>query len=249
MFGLDAPTLAVVVVAFLAGGVVKGILGIGLPLVIVPSLAIVMPTPQAVALMVAPTMVVNVWQAWQGGAVVADARRFWPLMVPMVVATVIGAQFLTRIDPVSSARILGAIVILFSAVQIFPLRLRIPDGSERWAGPVAGLVSGIVGGVSNLFGPPVVMYVLALGLDKERFVGTLGLLFAVGSAPLYLSLAANGVLTADGMLASAAATVPALAAVAVGQRLRAHISQLAFARLLIATLFVMGINLMLKGLV
>ncbi|MCH8110447.1 MAG: hypothetical protein IH905_00595 [Proteobacteria bacterium] len=51
---VDTPTLVLGALAFFAGGAVKGVMGIGLPLILVPLLATVFDLPTAVAIMVVP---------------------------------------------------------------------------------------------------------------------------------------------------------------------------------------------------
>lgn len=55
----DVPTI---LIAFLLAGVVKGVLGMGLPSVAIAVLGIAMPTAQAAALVVIPSLFTNVWQ-------------------------------------------------------------------------------------------------------------------------------------------------------------------------------------------
>ena len=109
--------------------------------------------------------------------------------------------------------------------------------------------AGFLGGLSNLFGPVIVMFLVALGLPKDEFVSAVALLFLIGSTTLYLTLIVNGLLAADEAATSFAAALPTLAGVALGQRLRDHIPQETFNRILLVLLFVIGLNLIRRGLV
>ena len=61
-------TLAATAGAFLLAGFVKGVIGLGLPTVAIGLLGLMMTPAQAAAIMVAPALITNVWQA-------ADRRR------------------------------------------------------------------------------------------------------------------------------------------------------------------------------
>ena len=117
---VDTSVLILGAIAFFAGGAVKGVVGIGLPPVVVSVLATVADLPTAVAVMFVPVMASNLLQAYQGGNLGHTLSRFWPLLLPMIVATAVAAQFLARIDVTTGALVLGLIVIAFVASQAFP---------------------------------------------------------------------------------------------------------------------------------
>ena len=63
--------------AILFGGLVKGTLGVGLPLFAVPIMSLMIGSKQATALVSMPVLVSNIWQAWQEGNWKASLKRFW----------------------------------------------------------------------------------------------------------------------------------------------------------------------------
>ena len=83
---LAAPGKGLVMVM---GGLVKGTLGVGLPLVAVPLLSLLLPAPQAMGLLVVPVLASNLLQAWQGGRLGFALRRFGPLMLAQLAATLL----------------------------------------------------------------------------------------------------------------------------------------------------------------
>lgn len=248
ILGLGWGVLAFAVAAFLAGGVVKGVLGIGLPLVVIPLLATVLDVPSAVALMPVPVLASNIQQMFQGRGAVWALRRFATLILPMLVATVIAAQFMAEVDFRTGSLVLGAIVILFCLVQAFPLRTQLPPRAERWSHPAAGVIAGFLGGLSNLFGPPLTMYFVALRLDRDEFIAATATLFTLASTTLYITMAVNGLLTLPSLGASALATLPVMAGVALGNRLRGRLPDMMFRRALLVALGAIGLNLILGAL-
>jgi len=237
--------IAFAAAAFVAGGLVKGVLGIGLPLVVIPLLATVLDVPSAVALMPVPVLASNIQQMFQGKGVIWSARRFATLILPMLVATVIAAQFMAAVDFRTGSLVLGVIVILFCLIQAFPLRTQLPERSERWAHPVTGVITGFLGGLSNLFGPPLTMYLVALRLDRDEFIAATATIFTIGSTTLYITMAINGLLTLPSLGVSAMATLPVMAGVALGSRLRGRLPDMMFRRALLLALGAIGLNLIL----
>ncbi len=247
--GLEIWQLLVIAGAFLAAGTVKGVMGVGLPLVSVPVIAAVTDPATAITLMVVPNLFSTGWQAIQAGQQGTVLRRFWPQMIALVAGTLIGAQFLVILDPHLIARFLGVLVLFFVAIQVMPLRPTVSPRAERRIGFPALFSAGLVGGASSFFGPVVILYLVALNLAKDLFVSAVALFFFVAAIPLFASLAVNGLLDWDRVLTSAVVgAVPVYLGLRLGRRLRDHIPQAVFRGVLLAILTVIGIGLILRSL-
>ena len=99
----------------------------------------------------------------------------------------------------------------------------VPVRKERWAGPVIGVITGLVTGATGVFVLPAVPYLGALGLERDDLVQALGLSFTVSTLALAAGLASHGALPLQAAGSSLFALVPALAGMALGGRLRAQI--------------------------
>ena len=75
------PLLLLIAAAFLLAGFVKGVIGLGLPTVSMGLLAVTMPPSQAIAIVIVPAIVTNIWQTFVGPYLRDIIRRLWPLMV------------------------------------------------------------------------------------------------------------------------------------------------------------------------
>ena len=87
-----------ILLAFLIAGTVKGVVGLGLPAIAIALLTIVLAPPEAAALIVVPSILTNLWQAWAG----PDFRGLLKRLAPLLIGTVLGvtesrvSQILTR---------------------------------------------------------------------------------------------------------------------------------------------------------
>jgi len=236
--------LIVVAVAMLCGGAVKGTVGIGLPIVSISIMSTFFGTPTlALALLIVPIVVTNLWQLLRTGHAVSSLKRFWPILLTLPLGIWWSAGLVVRISPQALFGLLGAIVVGFCvAVHLAP-NLRIAAPAEKWAGGVAGLAGGLIGGVSTVYGPPITIYLVALRLPKEVFIGATGLIWFCAALPLTAAYVYHGVLTAELAAWSAAACVPAIGGQLLGQRLRDRIDQETFRKLLLAALLLLGLNL------
>jgi uncharacterized membrane protein YfcA len=240
----SAPAVFIIAIAFLAGGTVKGAVGVGLPLVAVPIMAMVLKPTTAIALPIIPILISNVWQTWDCGYFLVSLKRFWPLFVALIPTTLIGGQLLVSVSAETSAMLLGSMLIIFCVLQLSPLSIHIPERAERWLSPLIGLASGFVGGMTSFFGPIPVTYLMLLRLPKDEFVGTIALFYLIACSMLYIMLAAHEILTLDELLVSALALLPVMVGLLLGRMLRRRISQETFRRALILVLCILGLSLL-----
>jgi uncharacterized membrane protein YfcA len=239
--------LAWCVVSLAVAGVVKGVLGIGIPLVSISLLSMAVPVPFAVALLPIPMLVANVWQSARGGYFGYTVRRFWPLLLAMLAGVALGAQFLVVADPRMLDVLVGVAVVVFTVTTFLDFRLSVPAGAERVIGVAAGAVGGALGGVSTLFGPPIVMFLVALGLDKDRFVGCVSTIYLFCSIALLAAFTGVDFLGPGEWLRSALAALPLLAGMLLGQTLRGRADEALFRRLLMVVLLLSGMRLIAKA--
>ncbi len=240
------PTFAqvlLVVAAFAAAGLCKGVLGFGIPLVSVPILTGVMHPATTISVLAVPIVVANVWQSVEGSYSKGVLRRFWPAVLAIVAGSLIGAQFLTEIDPAATQFLIGVIVVAFSASQLRTFVIPPPGDREAWLTPVVGFAAGVLGGITTFFGPLMILYLVALRLTKNEFVATIALLYLVGAIPLFAVLAWKGVMGVGELATSVVGTLIILTAMAVGRWLRERISQDLFRKALLLALIVMGLNM------
>ena len=244
------PTVMVLsALALFAGGAVKGLVGIGIPLVSLSLLSLFLPLADAVILLPVPIIVANVWQSIVTPHFVSAICRFWPLVLAMLVGTVAGAHVLTALDAASLNLLVGTLVVLFTLSSIMNPELRLPVRFERGVGVVAGAVGGFMGGISALFGPPIILYLTSLRLDRESFVGVISSIYLCSALGLVIVFGSVGVMSQAQFVESAIASVPLMLGVWAGQRYRGGIREAVFRKLLLVVVLGVGVRLILLGVI
>jgi uncharacterized membrane protein YfcA len=233
--------------ALFVAGVVKGILGIGVPVVSVSLLSLVINVPTAVALLPIPILLSNLWQSLSSGQVLRTLRRFAALIAALVVGTFVGARLLVDMDQRTLLGIVGAAVLVFAISAHFPRHLRVRPRTERWLGAPVGFIGGVLGGMTTFFGPPLIMFLFALNLEKDEFVGTISTIYLCAAIPLAAALGMFGFMGPREYAWSTAAAAPLFLGVLAGQWLRTRISQSAFRRGLLLMLLVVGVRLIYRA--
>ena len=99
-----------------------------------------------------------------------------------------------------------------------------------------GLVNGILTGFTGSFMVPSVLYMQALGFNKDMLVQAMGAFFALSTLTLTVSLGRNGLIGVDDATMSTLALVPSFAGIFAGRWTRARIDEAQF-----QTLFLVGV--------
>lgn len=217
----DPPVvISIVAFTFLLAGMVKGVIGMGLPTVAMGLLGLVMPPVQAAALLVVPSLVTNVWQLLAGPPVNALLKRFATMMFGVCLGTAVGIGLLTGGGATLATAALGAVLAVYGAVGLVSIRFSVSPSSERRLSPVIGLITGVLTGATGVFVIPAVPYLNSLELQKEELIQTLGLSFTVSTVALAIGLAASGQFQVSVAGNSLLALFPAVGGMLVGQIVR-----------------------------
>jgi uncharacterized membrane protein YfcA len=232
--------LAVIAATFLLAGLVKGVVGLGLPTVALALLTAALGLKEAMALMVIPAIATNVWQGLTGGAFIIILRRFWTLLAAACIGTWFGAGILARADAGLLSGLLGILLCVYSGMSIAAPQIPPPGRLERSLSPLFGAASGFVTGLTGSFVVPGVLYLQALGLPRDILVQTMGVAFTVSMVTLAAALARHDLLSADLGLLSAAAVVPALLGMVLGGQVRRRLPEQRFRQVLFAALLLLG---------
>ncbi|MEZ5810076.1 MAG: sulfite exporter TauE/SafE family protein [Rhizobiaceae bacterium] len=237
----DSVGIAVIIATFFLAGTVKGVVGLGLPAISVGVLTAFIGLTEAMTLATIPAFLTNLWQAYSGDNGGVIVRRIWPFLLLATATVWFGSLALTRIDQRYLSALLGVLLALYAMVSLVGLRLFVPERLEMPVAIAVGALNGIFTGMTGAFSFPGVLYLQALGLGKDDLVQAMGMLFALSSAALGLSLAGGGFMDVGRAGASVLAMVPVAAGLAAGTRIRRRLSERAFRRLFFWSLLVLGI--------
>ena len=245
---MDLFFLLTVTIAFFCGGIVKGVVGMGLPLVALALMTTVLDLKTAVSLLVFPIIMTNILQAIRGGLFKKLLRKFWPMLATAAVGVFGGVYALYQFDPSYFLITLGIIVGCYSINNLFAVRLSITEQSLPIMSPVVGLCSGLIAGMTGSMGLPVIIYFQALGFQKDMFVQAIGIQFVFLGLILAVALFHQGGRAAEISVISALAVLPSLLGMYAGNIVRDKVSEDRFRTWLYIVLIFVALNLIRKGL-
>jgi len=221
--------LLIVAGAFTAAGLVKGVIGMGLPSVSMGLLVLFMTPLEAAAIVLLPAFLTNVWQMLAGPDLVQIIRRLWPMLVATCFATWACMGFMTGASAAKyGSGLLGLALAAYAASAMASLEFSVERGAEPWLGPIVGGMTGAMLAATGVFIIPGVPYLSSLGLDRERLVQALGLSFTVATLALSVNVAAAGALNTGLVVPAVIAVALAFAGMRVGQFVRFRLRPQAF---------------------
>jgi uncharacterized membrane protein YfcA len=244
--GVAAHSWLFVGAVFLLAGLVKGVIGMGLPTVAMGLLSLALPPVEAATLLVVPSLVTNVWQLLAGPAFGALVVRLAGMMVGVVVGTLITSGILVSAAAGTATLALGIALIVYALLGLAGTTFNFGHRNEAWLSPLVGLATGLVTGATGVFVLPAVPYLQAIGLEKDDFVQALGLSFTVSTLALAAGLLRGDTPPAVSTSMSLLALVPALGGMALGQVVRRRIAPRTFRMVFFAGLLVLGTYLALR---
>ncbi len=185
----------IIFTALALSGLVKGALGAGLPVVAVPVLASFFDVPFAIALMVVPTVVTNIWQVWQFRRHRAGLGWLTGLCIAAGIGIAIGTWLLANLPSHILGVILAVVVIGYIVMRLVRPHWHIPRDLAARVAPAVGLVSGFLQGATGISAPVSLSFMSALGFTRPQFVFAVSTLFVSFSVVQVPSLVATGILT------------------------------------------------------
>lgn len=231
----------------LVAGTVKGFLGLGMPTVALALLTLQIETRDAIALVVIPMLLSNVWQFWRGPDWRGCIRQHWRYAVILAVV-VAGTVWVSQSTPDRVLRgVLGALVVVFCLLSWRNRVPAIPAHRVRLFEGLSAGIAGVVGGLTAAWAPPLAIYLTGLRLDRDAMVQALGFLITAGSVSIFGMFLVTGQSTGADLTLGTFLLLPALIGFSVGERLRHRTDPEQFKRYFLVAFSILGANLLVRA--
>src|SRR6202163_3688256 len=240
---MSEPLLLLIAAAFLLAGFVKGVIGLGLPTVSMGLLAVTMQPSHALAIVIVPAIVTNIWQTFVGPYLRDIVRRLWPLMVGTVIGIWLNSGMLTGPYARYGTIVLGVLLVIYAIIGLNKFSFNVARSDEKWIGGIAGVMTGVVSAATGVRGSPSMPFMQAMGMEKDELVQALGVFFTVATVALAFNLTSAGLLSATTALPGAVAMAAAFAGMFIGQAVRSRMQPEAFRRWFLIAMIFLGLYL------
>jgi uncharacterized membrane protein YfcA len=244
----DPEIVAMVVGTFLLAGFIKGLIGMGLPVVALACLGSTLGVREALTVFLVPGIVTNIYQALAGPAFRPLLKRLWSFLAAAAVGIWFGVGVAAGAKSETLVTLLGITLCTYVVVTLLRAQLPPPGPREPWMSPLMGGLGGIMFGLTGIMIVPGILYLQTLDMTRHVFVQALGITFVTITLTLGISLTGRSLMTQDLALMSLLALIPTALGLALGQRYRHHISEARFRRIFLVALFVIGLDMLRRSL-
>jgi uncharacterized membrane protein YfcA len=240
---LDLFSWAVIFTALALGGVLKGATGAGSPVIAVPVMAAFIDVRLAVILMAAPNLVTNSWQIVQYRHARLPDRFSLKFGLAGAFGAVVGTVILASVPQNALTIFVGVSVACYIVLRFMRPGFRLPMPlAHKLVWPL-GAISGVLQGAAGISAPVSVSFLNALGISRDAFIVTVSSFFWAMAFVQIPTLFFVGLLTWDRMAISAAALIPLLLFMPVGNWIAARMSARAFDTVVLVLLAALAVRL------
>ena len=232
--------LAIAAVAFTLAGFVKGVVGFGFPVITLIILTLTIGLLDALAIIVIPTIVTNVWQGLSGPYLKDISRRMGLYILVSATFIWLTSAYLTVVDIRWPTAMLGGVLFIFALSRLLNVRLSV---SPRWERPLSvplGAINGMLTGMTGSFMVPSVLFMQAMGFQRDMLVQAMGVFFAISTMMLALSLGRNDLISMEHLQLSLFALVPSIFGLYIGRWIRLRINEERFQQIFLVSVLLLG---------
>ena len=227
-------------IAFVCAGFIKGVLGFGFPIIALVLLTLYTGLIDALAMIVVPTLVTNLWQALSGPHLGAIFRRMRVYFGCAMAGILISSFYIADVDVNLLTGLLGAVLFVFAVSRLLDVHIAVPPGRETMLSVLLGSGNGLLTGFTGSFMVPSVLYMQALGFGKDMLIQAMGAFFGLSTAMLMVSLGRNDLITMEQAAASAIMLVPSFAGIFAGRFTRDRIDEKTFQKVFLVGVLLLG---------
>jgi uncharacterized membrane protein YfcA len=235
--------LTFIAAVFLLAGFIKGVIGLGLPTVSMGLLAVAMAPAHALAIVIVPGILTNIWQTFAGPYFLGIVKRLWPLLLSLAAGIWLNRDMMTGPYARYGTVLIGVLLVIYAIISLRKFAFIVPPPKEKWIGSVIGLTTGVISGATGVQVIPSMPFFQALGMKKDELIQALGVFFTVATVAQAFNLSAAGILDESTALPGVIALGFSFAGMAVGQTVRTRLEPETFRRWFLIAMIVLGIYL------
>ena len=234
-------------IIFTISGLVKGVIGMGLPTVSLLLLTLFTDLNTAISLIIIPSLVTNIFQGFFGKHLKELINEFLIFFVGSGVFVYFGTFIFLKINILIPTLLLSLLIIIYSCVILLKINISINNEKSMFLRSLVFSSNGFLTGITGSLLVPGVFYFQALGFKKEKLLQALGLHFSFLSIFLGLSNSQfNNYLAKELLLISFLSCIFAFLGMYVGNYFTKNINEKTFKNLFLYSLIVLGFLLTLK---
>lgn len=244
---LSGAQLALAGAAFLLGGLSKGFIGFGMPLIAVSLMSLAIPVEAVLSFNAVAIVVLNIFQTGGPEGIRYSLSRFTAAVIGIPVGCVLAGTVIVGVDRSMLVGFIGLMTMAFCVHSWVMRPITIGDRHRSAAGFLAGALGGFLGTLTGVHGPPIIIYLASLGLQPQTFKRAIGLLFLIAGIASALVISSVGFVTPGRIVLGLLWTLPGALGMWLGNRLSRRVDPAAFRTFVLIGLMVLAVSLIRRG--
>ena len=243
LFQFSAEIILLTAAIFLFAAFVHGSIGFGFPMVATPLLALFTDLQTAIVLTLLPTTLINVTSIASEGRFSLAVRRHLPLALFAMAGSAIGTQILIVTNSELFKVLLAAAILGYLLIDKFRVPLPWVETRPAMSRAAFGVSAGILGGLTNVMAPILIIYSLEAKLEKADIVQSANFCFLLGKIIQLLMFTLSGNFSISHLTVSSLMIVVVLLALYAGFKIKRRLPQERYRKALRVFLLVLALNL------
>ena len=245
--GALSPFLIQIVLIFILAGLVKGIVGFGLPTIGIGLGALISDIPTAMTLILVPTIFTNIAQVLATGSIASVFKKTRAFLFGAVILIPLGLWVVVIVPAFPFDRLLGMLILVYSLVSLSGFNPVLQSKNSPILGLTFGLLNSVLTGMTGSMTVPGVMYLRSLQLSRDDLLCAMGILFLISTLAIGVSLWWLDLATQELSMLSVMMCVPVAIGVWVGMRVRSILSEERFEQVFLYAFALLGAYLVIFG--
>ncbi|WP_254277574.1 sulfite exporter TauE/SafE family protein [Halomonas sp. 3H] len=231
------------ILTLVVAGLVKGAIGSGVPLIVVPILTILFDVQTAIVVLLLPNLLNNIWQAWHYKRHLLPARFLVMFALSGGIGVVVGTWALVRINETALSIAVAMTILCYLALRFLQREACLTRSLANKLVVPVGLCGGVLQGAVGMSGPVSVAFLNFMRLERREFIGSISTFFTAITVVQLPALMSLGIVTWQLALASVGAFIVISAAMPLGARLGQRLSREWFDRAVMLLLFIVAMKI------
>ncbi|WP_404474945.1 sulfite exporter TauE/SafE family protein [Vreelandella venusta] len=211
--------MIIALLTLLAAGVIKGAIGSGVPVIVIPVLTMLYDVKLAIAVLVAPNLLSNALQVWQYRRHLLPMQFLAAFSIAGGLGIMLGTWGLVVLSPTLLSLGVAGAIVMYLVIKLAKRTMVLPFAlAKRIVLPV-GLLAGVLQGAAGMSAPASVTFLNAMRLERPVFIGSISVFFVTITCVQIPALLSTGILTLERSAYSVAALLVILAAMPLGAQL------------------------------
>ncbi len=159
---------------------IHGSIGFGFPMIATPLLALFTDVQTAIMLTIIPNILINIVTIMSEGSFSEAFNKHYVLIILTAFGSFVGTSILIYFQTDIFKAILAIVIAIYVITDVLKLRIRWIGNHPKISKVTFGLISGIMGGLTNVMGPTLIIYSLESDQPKQEIVQSTNLCFLFG---------------------------------------------------------------------